>query len=93
MEAAVVKTGNDPMDEQDPGKQPQRQRRLLATRAHPLARQVRIEPQERCDEHGGENREINPVGEDRDRPGRGKQGHGRQNEESDRLDVSGNGHW
>jgi len=91
MEAAVIKTGNDPMDKQDTGNEPQRKRRLLAARAHPLARQIGIEPQERCHEHGGENREINPVGEDRDRPGRGKQDHGCQNQEGDRLDVSGSG--
>jgi ABC transporter substrate binding protein len=93
MEAAVIKTGNDPMDKQDTGNEPQRKRRLLAARAHPLARQIGIEPQERCHEHDGENREINPVGEDRDRPGRGKQGQGCQNQEGDRLDVSGSGHF
>ena len=56
------------------------ERRLLAAGPHALAQKPGIEPGERGDDDGRENRQINPKAGDRERSGRAEQRHRRQNE-------------
>src|SRR5215204_4311267 len=60
METAAVEPSNEPMHEQNERENPQGERRLLATRPHAFAQEVRVERSERNDHDDREDCEIGP---------------------------------
>ena len=60
---------------------------FFAPRPHPLARQIGVEQQERGDEDGRKDGEIDPVRGYRGRAGGYEQGQDRQHEENHRLNI------
>src|SRR5262245_8870913 len=92
METATVEPGNNPMHEQNEREDPQRERRLLASRSHAFAQKVWIECRKRNDHDDGEDCEIDPKARDGDCAGRYEQCGSRGDHEQGCLEVNRDGH-